>query len=264
MKRHLLFLSLLLCAIPVFAQTDRGTVTGTVTDPSHAVIPGAEVTARNTETGAVSKTTTTGTGNYTIASLPPGLYEVAVQAAGFEKFLGQGIQVQVSQTLRLDISLLLGSTADTVSVEATASLLKTESVEQSVNMTGERFDSLPLNFGGGGGNVGAIRSPLTFLPLAPGASGSSPTTDRINGQPAASYRIFVDGQDVTSSNDATSGAGQPGVEMIEEYSLQTSNFAAEYGQVGRPPDPELFQPLPGFVPGSPPKPALSRRCAANS
>ena len=232
MKRYLLLLSLLFCSIPVFAQTDRGTITGTVTDPSRAVVPGAEVTARSTETGAISKTVTTGTGNYTIASLPPGLYEVAVQATGFEKFLGQGIQVQVSQTLRLDISLLLGSTADTVSVEATASLLKTESVEQSVNMTGERFDSLPLNFGGGGGNVGAIRSPLTFLPLAPGASGSSPTTDRINGQPAASYRIFVDGQDVTSSNDATSGAGQPGVEMIEEYSLQTSNFAAEYGQVG--------------------------------
>ena len=231
MKRLPIVLSFLFWVTAAFAQTDRGTITGTVTDPTAAVVPGADVTARNIETGALSKTATTGTGNYTLASLPPGIYDVSVQASGFEKFVGQNVQVQVSQTLRLDIALQIGSAAETVSVEATATLLKTESVEQSVNMTGERFDSLPLNFGGGGGNVGAIRSPLTFLPLAPGVSGTT-QAGRINGQPASSYRIFVDGQDVTSSNDATSGAGQPGVEMIEEYSLQTSNFAAEYGQVG--------------------------------
>ncbi len=228
--RYLFVFGLLFCSCALYAQTDRGTITGTVTDPSRSVVPGAEVIATNTETGSVSKTATTSTGNYTLTSLPAGLYDVSVQAQGFEKFVSHGFQVQVAQTLRLDVALTLGSTTETVSVEANASLLKTESVEQSVNMTGDRLDALPLNFGGGGGNIGAIRSPLTFITLAPGVSGTTAAA-RINGEQASTYRIFVDGQDVTNSNDATGTSGQPSADMIVEYSLQTSNFAAEYGQV---------------------------------
>jgi len=93
-------------------------------------------------------------------------------------------------------------------------------------VSGDRINALPLNFGGGGGAVGGIRTPLTFMTLSPGVSGSG-TTGRVNGMPANTYRVFVDGQDVTNNNDNSSGAGQPSVEMIEEFSLQTSNFSAE-------------------------------------
>lgn len=229
--------SLRMCAytlgfcVLAFAQTDHGTITGTVQDPARAVVPNASVIATNIETGAVYQTATTGTGNYTVPSLPAGNYSLSVEAAGFRKYIGQNLRVEVAQVLRLDVALEVGATSDSVTVEGIAPQLKSESVEQSINVTGDRINALPLNFGGGGGAIGAIRGPLTFMTLSPGVSGNG-TTGRVNGQAANTYRVFVDGQDTTNNNDTTSTSGQPSVEMIEEFSLQTTNFAAEFGQVG--------------------------------
>lgn len=214
----------------VAAQTNHGTITGTVQDPANAVVPNAAVVATNVETGAVYQTLATATGNFTVPSLPAGTYTVSVEAPGFRKYIGQNVRVQVAQVLRLDVTLAVGSTAESITVEGSAPQLKSESVEQSINVSGNRINSLPLNFGGGGGNIGAIRAPLTFMVLSPGVTGNG-TTGRVNGQAPNTFRIFVDGQDTTNNNDTTSTAGQPSVEMIEEFSLQTSNFSAEFGQV---------------------------------
>ena len=140
------------------------------------------------------------------------------------------MRVQVAQVARLDVTLEVGATTESITVEGAAPQLKSESVEQSINVSGNRINSLPLNFGGGGGNIGAMRAPLTFMILSPGVAGTG-TTGRVNGQAANTYRVFVDGQDTTNNNDTTSTAGQPSVEMIQEFSLQTSNFSAEFGQV---------------------------------
>ena len=226
-----LFLAQILLASTAVAQTDHGTITGTVQDPAKAVVPNAEVVATNSETGGVYHTVTTGTGNFTVPSLPAGLYSVSVESPGFRKFIGQNVRVAVAQAVRLDVTMEVGSTSDSITVEGTAPQLKSDSVEQSINVTGTRINELPLNFGGGGGNIGAIRAPLTFMSLSPGVSGTG-TTGRVNGQAANTYRVFVDGQDTTNNNDTTSTAGQPSVEMIQEFSLQTSNFSAEFGQVG--------------------------------
>src|SRR6266540_4796912 len=86
-----------LLATVMFAQSDRGTLTGTVTDPANASVPGAKVTAKNTETGAVFETITTPTGNYTLTSLPVGAYELTVEATGFNRKTQQGLRVQVAQ-----------------------------------------------------------------------------------------------------------------------------------------------------------------------
>ena|SRR6478752_3717162 len=96
--RHLLRLictiSLCLaCAAITFAQTDRGTITGTVADSTSAVIPGASVTATNTETTAKYETVSTETGNYTLTQLPVGTYAVTVELPGFKKYIRQGITV---------------------------------------------------------------------------------------------------------------------------------------------------------------------------
>src|ERR1035437_9247631 len=80
-----------------FAQTDRGTITGTIADPTGAVVPGAALHMRNTATGAEYDTVTTATGNYTLPSLPAGSYELTVVAAGFTKYIQRGITVQVVQ-----------------------------------------------------------------------------------------------------------------------------------------------------------------------
>src|SRR5215472_15995011 len=100
----------------IFAQSDRGTVTGTVTDPAGAVVATAPIVARNIETGVVYQAATSATGNYTIAELPVGTYEVSVTVPGFNKYPRAGLQVGVAQTLRVDIPLEVGSSTESVTV----------------------------------------------------------------------------------------------------------------------------------------------------
>ena len=222
-------LCLLLVALPAFAQSDRGTITGEVTDPSAAVVPGAKIVARNMDTGTVSETVATSTGNYTLTSLPAGIYEVIAEAPGFKKTVRNGIQVQVAAVVRVDFALQIGAPTESVTVTAEAPLLKTESAEQSMNISGERVNALPLNFGGGGGSTGAIRNWMSFMILAPGVSGSStsnPGSNAINGATGGAFKIYLEGQDVSSSNDTvwTSTVAAAGVESIGEFTLQTSNL----------------------------------------
>jgi len=228
-----------LCAVAVFAQSDRGTITGTILDPTGAVVPGAKIVATNTLTGAKSDAVATDTGNYTLSELPVGTYNLAVEVSGFKKTLRTGIEVQVAQTVRLDVRLEVGSSADTVTVTAEAPMLRTENAEQSLNVTGQKVNDLPLNFGGGGGATGGIRDWLSFITLAPGVSGNninSPGSNTVNGITAGTYgnfKVYLEGQDATSINDAawTSTVSSAGVESIGEFSIQTSNFSAEFGQV---------------------------------
>ena len=141
---------MLLATALATAQSDRGTITGTILDPASAVVPGAKLVLRNTDNGATTETESTVTGNFTLPSLPVGLYDLSVEVAGFKRVTQKGIQVQVDQTLRLDIKLEVGATTDSVTVTADAPLLKTENAEQSMNVKGEKVNDLPLNFGGGG------------------------------------------------------------------------------------------------------------------
>jgi hypothetical protein len=204
-----------------------------VLDPASAVVPGAKVAARNAETGAVSETVATDTGNYTLASLPAGNYDVSAEASGFKKTTRTGIVVQVAQTARVDLALQVGSPTESITITAEAPALRTENAEQSVTITGDKINSLPMNFSGGGaGNNGSIRNWLSFATLAPGVSGTAYTAP-INGQPGGNFKIYLEGQDVTSSNDTTwtSIVAAASVESINEFSMQTSNFAPEFGQV---------------------------------
>src|SRR6266705_1865382 len=103
--RSLNLICLLLCASFAFAQSDRGTITGTVTDTSGAVVANAAIEARQVETGAVFQTASTDTGNYTLAQLPVGPYELTVSVSGFKKYVRSGLNVQVAQTSRIDVAL---------------------------------------------------------------------------------------------------------------------------------------------------------------
>ena len=97
----------LLLAVAAFAQSDRGTITGTVSDPAKALVPDAAVIAVDSETGATYDTVTTGTGNFTLPSLPAGVYNLSVSAAGFSRYVQQGIRVQVVETARVDVTCRL-------------------------------------------------------------------------------------------------------------------------------------------------------------
>ena len=91
-----------LLAASAFAQSDRGTITGTVTDQDGGVVPGAAVVAVNTDNGAKYETVTTTTGNYTLAEVPVGIYNLSVELTGFGRFRQEGIRIFVAQTARID------------------------------------------------------------------------------------------------------------------------------------------------------------------
>src|SRR5437879_4846485 len=91
------------------AQTDHGTITGTITDAAKAVVPNAVIAAKNMDTGARFQTVATETGNFTVTSLPAGNYEVTVEYPGFRKYVGENVGVQVAQISRLDVRLEVGA-----------------------------------------------------------------------------------------------------------------------------------------------------------
>src|ERR1700678_3796344 len=226
----------LICAVAAFAQGDRGTITGTVSDPTGAVVPNANIQITNSDTSAVYKVATTNTGNYTLANLPVGNYVLIVEAQGFKKFERPGLVVQVAETERVDAVLQVGSSSETVTVRAEAPLLKTESGEISHQVDYTDADLLPLfttNGTGGSSGLGNIRDPLTVLNILPGAQQSTDSTLRINGLPSSSQTIMVEGMDATNGlwrqvNQST----QQGADAVQEVPVQTSNFAAEYGGAG--------------------------------
>ena len=238
MRRKLTTL-LFVTAATLFAQSNQGTITGTISDPAGAVIPGAMIQIKNQETGVVSNGGTSATGNY-VMPVPAGTYEISVTAAGFKKFVQQNVQVVVATDTRKDITLQLGAATETVTVEDTAPLLKTESGEMSHLVTTREADELPvLTIAGGGvgasGNgMGQIRNPLQVATLLPGVTFSNDNAIVVNGLPSNSEAIRIEGQDSTGNiwkaiQQLSQGAS---VDAIQEVSVQTSNFAAEYGQVG--------------------------------
>src|SRR5690242_15506735 len=136
--------SVLFCLSVAFAQTDRGTVTGTVSDPAGAIVASATVEAKNVDSGTVFQAGTSATGNYTLTQLPAGTYELSVSVTGFKKSVRPGIIVNVAATVRVDFSLEVGAATESVTVQAEAPLLKTESGELSHSVDYNRVDNLPL------------------------------------------------------------------------------------------------------------------------
>ena len=227
--------ALIASALAVLAQTDRGTITGTVADPAGAVVANAVVEAKNTDTGTAFQAGTSATGNYTLAQMPAGTYELSVTVPGFKKSVRPGIIVNVAATVRVDFVLEVGAATESVTVQAEAPLLKTESGELSHTVDYNRVDNLPLLTlsGAGGTGVGNIRNPLAVTTLLPGAVFSTDNTLRVNGMPSSTETIRIEGQDATNGMwKQLTQATQAGVDSIQEVAVQTSNFAAEYGQVG--------------------------------
>jgi len=218
-----LVLSLTLCA-----QGDRGTITGTIADPAGAVVASAGIEARNVETGATYPAQSTTTGNYTLSQLPAGSYELSVTVPGFKKYVRQSLRVEVAQTLRIDVVLEVGSASESVTVTEAAPLLKTEGGELSHNVTSQRLDELPVLGVGVAAGSGAIRNPIAVVNLIPGVYNDQNVNLKINGAPANTASIRIEGQDSTNGYVSSRFQQmQPGVDSIQEVAVQTSNFAAE-------------------------------------
>src|SRR5262252_1012465 len=131
-----------LCCL--FAQT-FGEVTGRVTDPSGAVIPGASITLTNVNTSGVRNVVTTEPGTYTFASIPPGSYRMRTELPGFKTAVSEPFEVQVQQVVRLDVVLQVGQVSETVEVAAAADLLQAETASIGAVVENKIITELPLN-----------------------------------------------------------------------------------------------------------------------
>src|SRR5258708_4670370 len=223
----LLFIVLCCASVLCFAQSDGGSVSGAVTDPSGAGITGAKVTITNAAVGTKASTVRTGAGDYTIPQLVAGEYSVKVVAPGFSTLVRNGITVSVGETAHVDLKLGVGQETVNVTVTEDAPLLQTDSPQNNVEVSTNDMNELPLNIAG----IGAVRDPMSFAALAPGTIVGGWNDIHISGSPATTYRGFMDGLDDTSAGQgALSAENQPSVESPTSPTLLLNNYSADFGQ----------------------------------
>src|SRR3989440_616369 len=212
----------------LFAQSDLGRISGFIKDPSGATIANAKVTVRN-NTGVERQTTTNDSGYYVITNVPPGLYTMIAEAAGFQKYQTTNNKLDPSADLVIDATLTVGSTSQTVEVSASTVQLQTESASVQKLVTREQIDSLELNG----------RNPIWLAALVPGARGS--TLANLNfgftQGPANFYGsrnpenlITYDRAPATRTRSNGTSLGAADVDSTQEVQILTADYAAEYGR----------------------------------
>jgi hypothetical protein len=218
---------LLFLVAPVRAQTTLGTITGRVFDPTGARVAAASVTATNTGTQLAYKTATNEPGNYVLQSLPVGVYEVAIEVAGFRRYLHRSVEVNVAQTVTLDATLEVGQVEQTLEVTAGVGLLQTSTSDLGTTIQRNKLMDLPLFVGGN------VRNLEQFIFLVPGVTGDTNNT-QISGSPSRAKEVLIDGIGSTGieSGGIIPGSTRPSVETIGEFKLLRANFNAEYGRTG--------------------------------
>ncbi len=223
---------MLLFAIPALTQVDAGSVRGTVTDPSGAVITDAKVNLSSEATGQTVSTSTAKDGAFTFSPVKIGSYRLSVEASGFKR-AATHVTVNVQEQARADFQLVTGAVSETVEVTATAPQLQTQDASVGTVATGEQVNDLPLN----GRNY-------TFLAqLGSGVTRLNPTRGLdqtgsfvANGLTTVHNNYILDGIDNNNDTvDFLNGAAYvnlPPPDAIQEFKAQTSNFSAEFGRAG--------------------------------
>lgn len=252
MKRVPIFLQAVLAILlmiglgpPGLAQSNRGSVSGSILDPSQAVISDAKISARNTQTGVITEVTSTGDGNYRL-ELPVGIYDLTVTAQGFKTGERTGVRIEVNTVTALDIALEAGAVTDTVTVSADAPTVQSESSDIGTVVGTRQVLELPLLVNG----VGGLRSPEAFVFLTPGAVGPGTATDagvrndgagenggafqsKITGSQNFSNEVLLDGASVfRSENGSSFDETALSIEAVREFKVQTSTLPAEFGRTG--------------------------------
>jgi len=220
LKRLWVSLFFAACAL---AQLNRGSLTGLVTDSSGAAVPGAKVLARNEGTSGLTETVTNESGQFTLPNLPTGMYSVTIESPSFKKSERRGIELNVSQVVRVDVSLEVGSVAETVEVSGELPRVQTDSPEVGTSLTNRQFIDLPLSI------AGARLVENFAYAVTPGVSGNS-WTSNINGSSAFSKETLLDGATVTTYLSGHFGESSVSAEALQEFRIQTSGMSAEYGR----------------------------------
>lgn len=219
-KRSLFLAAVLLSAF-AWAQQDRATVVGTVTDPTGAVVPQVKVTIIQTTTNLTVETRTNEQGQFRAPNLPIGDYRIEFEAPGFRKFVRDGIRLSIQDVIRVDARLEVGATRESLTVTAEVPLLQTETPEVGQVLGTRQVIDLPLGFSGG-----RYAENFAFR-LTPGVSGNN-WTSHINGAPSFSKEVVLDGASATIYISGHMGESSPSMEALEEFKIQTSGMSAEF------------------------------------
>ncbi|HLJ79158.1 MAG TPA: carboxypeptidase regulatory-like domain-containing protein, partial [Acidobacteriaceae bacterium] len=213
-----------------------GSLTGTVTDTSGAVIPGANVTAQNMQTGVTSTATTDSAGIYRFNALQPGSYKVTITGQGFASQQTAGVQVTVNETARLDAQLKVASATQQVIVTTQAPILQTDNADVHTDITSQQIENLPT-FGSQGRNFQSllIVVPGAGLPAETNSQAGNPQraiNANINGQSNQSIDWRIDGVQDAYPWLPANVAYVPPANAIANTQVATNNFLAEQGAAG--------------------------------
>lgn len=221
-------LAAFLLVLPAFAQT--GQITGRVTDQAGAVVPGVNVTVTETSTNVARSVQTNTDGYYTVPALLPGPYSVQLEHAGFKPVTRTGLQLEVGQVIRLDITLEIGSVNEQVEVTAQAPLLETETHSSGQVVGSREVTRLPLlgrDAYALGGLVPGVRASrgMNDLPVDIISTASL----SINGAQGNANEFLLDG-----APNAAPAQNQPiiypNADSVQEFKVETSNYSAEFGR----------------------------------
>src|SRR6266403_2300626 len=212
----------------IFAQSDLGTISGFVKDPSGATVANAKISVRNNR-GVERAATTNDSGYFAITNIPAGLYTILVEAPGFQRYESRDNKLDPSATLALDVALTVGSITQTVEVSASAVQLQTESASVQKLVTREQIDSLELNG----------RNPIWLAALVPGARGTTLANlnfgftqgpANFNGSRNPENLITFDGAPATRTRSNGTSLGAADVDSTQEVQILTTDYAPEYGR----------------------------------
>jgi len=222
---------LTILAMPLLlSQTFTGTISGVVTDPNAATVPGATVRARNEATGDLRQATTGADGLYVFSQLPPGNYEVSVESTGFRKSVQTGAALRVNQTLEMNFTMQLGEVTQTVEVAAAVTLLDTQSANRAVTLDQQAMLDLPTN----------ARNPFQLVHVNAGVIAvrtgiSQATQDQnhnrfsMNGGRGQAGLTLIDGVPA-SAVDWGGLIASPSVDSVQEMNIQRNQFDAQFGK----------------------------------
>jgi len=211
------------------AQSERGTISGSVSDPTGAVVPGAKVVVTNIGTNVAATMNTNETGAYVAPNLPPGDYSVRVEKQGFRTAVLNQLTLNAASSARADFNMEVGSAQQTVEVMADAVHLQTDNAKSATTITQKMVDDLPTVVGG------AMRSPFDLAILTPESKNFGDNNFALGGGQAASFGVNLDGVSATTTRALSNSwvaVNTPSLEAITEFTVETNGYKAEYGHAG--------------------------------
>lgn len=223
-----LVISLIVLITPIFSQSGRGVITGTVKDSTGAMIPSAEVLVTNQETGVEMKAITTDAGIFRLPYVQPGKYRITISMPGFKSSVRENVEVMIAQTITTDFTLEVGAPSDTVTVSGGTPQLEASTAEIGTSTSELEVHTWPVLVSDG------TRQLQTFIFNAlPGTTGEE-WNGSINGGQGFSHEIMVDGISIgrMDLNGGSMGEFTATMDAVSEFRLQTGAMSAQYGNTG--------------------------------